>query len=92
MVEDGDGAEASGTDLESETAEIHPAKSCPPSKVPQSLPLLLVRTLTNDDAHKCRCQICEPDLPEKLLEKVRQEKGEEVKEEVKEKLWHIPRL
>ena len=57
-----------------------------------ALSLLLIRILTENDAHKCHCpEVCEPEFPENLLQqatdKLRHEMGEEVKSEVKRKLW-----
>ena len=69
-----------------------PQPQAPEHKPVNTLPLLLVRTLTKDDAHRCRCpEVCEPDFPKNLLQqatnKLRHEMGEEVKSEVKRKLW-----
>ena len=69
-----------------------PQPEAPEHKPVNTLPLLLIRTLTKDNAHRCRCpEVCEPDFPENLLQqatdKLRHETGEEVKSEVKRKLW-----
>ena len=88
-------AQPSGA-INKQPASLPQPKSADPVTT-QTLPLLLIRTLTNDDVHRCRCpEICEPNFSEKLFEqateRVRQEKGEEIKSEIDRKLGKLAKV